>query len=334
MRNRRGDRQRRRSVSWRLGDVVNSTPTIVGAPRERFDILYGDSGYRKFVSRWANRRQNGLCRRKRRNAPCVQCRATTTEEMIHRRAASWSMAGIHEPRYPIIRAGPGWVKKCGDSCPIISFRNSVGTRKADYTHVSYVDLKPKVTDARIFHAGSGVRRRNDPTAAGCIHPDGWGTILIGGLRFGGSCGSCAAVSGGNNGGPALQVVADFNGNGNTTDVNDTSYFYSAYFVLDITDPDATPTVIGVYSASDLGLTTSYPAVVRMNLSSDGNTTHTNSKWFMVLGSGVHGYDGRAAAAGKVFAVEFRICTRISSCYHTSRDRHLEFVHGRSYCLGP
>jgi type IV pilus assembly protein PilY1 len=111
------------------------------------------------------------------------------------------------------------------------------------------------------------------------------------------------VSGGNNGAPALQVVADFNGDGDTTDLNDTRYFYSAYVVLDITDPDATPTVLGVYSSSDLGLTTSYPTVARMNLSSDGNTTHTNSKWFMVFGSGVHGYDGRAAATAQLFAVE-------------------------------
>ena len=29
---------------WRLGDIINSTPTIVGSPRERFDILYGDQG--------------------------------------------------------------------------------------------------------------------------------------------------------------------------------------------------------------------------------------------------------------------------------------------------
>jgi len=62
-------------------------------------------------------------------------------------------------------------------------------------------------------------------------------------------------------------------------------------------------VLGVYSASDLGLTTSYPTVARMNLSSDGNTTHTNSKWFMVFGSGVHGYDGRAASTAQLFAVE-------------------------------
>ena len=59
---------------WRLGDVVNSTPTIVGAPRERFDILYGDQGYAQFVQRWANSPNGGLCRRKRWNAPCLQRR--------------------------------------------------------------------------------------------------------------------------------------------------------------------------------------------------------------------------------------------------------------------
>ncbi len=62
-------------------------------------------------------------------------------------------------------------------------------------------------------------------------------------------------------------------------------------------------MIGVYSSSDLGLTTSYPTVARMNLETDGNTTHTNSRWFMVFGSGAHGYDGRAASAAKIFAVE-------------------------------
>ena len=175
--------------------------------------------------------------------------------------------------------------------------------RTDYTHVTYVDLKPKVTDVHIFTEEGACGGGTTPTAAGCIHPDGWGTILIAGLRFGGSCGSCAAVSSGNNGGPTLQVVADFNGNGNTTDVNDTRYFYSGYVVLDITDPDAMPTVLAVYSSSDLGLTTSYPTVARMNPSSDGNTTHTNAKWFMVLGSGVHGYDGRAAATATMFAVE-------------------------------
>ena len=125
----------------------------------------------------------------------------------------------------------------------------------DYTHVSYVDLKPKVTDVSIFTPeGACGGGSPTPTASGCIHPGGWGTILILGLRFGGSCGSCVAVSGTNNGGPPLSVTAKFDGVTTTTRT-----FYSGYIVLDITDPEANPTVLSVYSSSTLGLTTGYPS---------------------------------------------------------------------------
>src|SRR5207244_9033772 len=52
----------------------------------------------------------------------------------------------------------------------------------NYDHVYYVDLTPKVTDARIF----------TPDAD---HPGGWGTILIGGFRLGGSCTNCTSGKG-------------------------------------------------------------------------------------------------------------------------------------------
>jgi type IV pilus assembly protein PilY1 len=285
---------------WKLGDVVNSTPTIVGAPKERFDILYGDSGYRNFVRRWANRRQMAY--------------VGANDGLLHafnvgyyHRGDDPSTTSVQEHGwYTTSPSGSGGVGLGEEVWGFVPYHLLPQIRwyaQTDYTHVSYVDLKPKVTDIHIFTEEAACGGGTTPTAAGCIHPDGWGTILIAGLRFGGSCGSCAAVSGGNAGGPTLTVVADFNGNGNTTDVNDTRSFYSGYVVLDITDPEASPTVIGVYSSSDLGLTTSYPTVARMNLSSDGNTTHTNAKWYMVFGSGVHGYDGRAAVAAKIFAVE-------------------------------
>jgi type IV pilus assembly protein PilY1 len=286
---------------WKLGDVVNSTPTIVGAPKERYDILYGDSGYRHFVAKWANRRQMAY--------------VGANDGLLHAFNVGYYHRGDDPSTGSVVEhgwtttnpndnlGGTGLGEEVWGFVPYHLLPQLEWYTRTDYTHISYVDLKPKVTDVHTFTQEAACGGGVTPTAAGCIHPDGWGTILILGLRFGGSCGSCAAVSSGNNGGPALKVVADFNGNGNTTDVNDTRYFYSAYVVLDITDPDATPTVLGVYSSSDLGLTTGYPTVARMNLSSDGNTTHTNSKWFMVFGSGVHGYDGRAAAAAQIFAVE-------------------------------
>ena len=286
---------------WRLGDVVNSTPTIVGSPRERFDILYGDQGYAQFVQRWKTRRMVAY--------------AGANDGMLHafnvgfyHRGDDPSTTGVTEHGWYTRNAvdnssGPELGRGTMGICArIICCRSFCGTRSRTYTHISYVDLKPKVTDVRIFSPEAACGGGTTPTASGCIHPDGWGTILILGMRFGGSCGSCIGVSGTNNGGPPLSVTAKFDGVTTTTRT-----FYSAYIVLDITDPDSSPTVLSVYSSSTLGLTTSYPSVVRMSPAGDGKNDHTNAKYFMVLGSGVQGYDGRALNGGgggaKLFAVQ-------------------------------
>src|SRR5438876_2211086 len=44
-------------AQWKLGDVINSSPVIVGAPRERYDVLYGDATYAQFFQRYKDRRQ-------------------------------------------------------------------------------------------------------------------------------------------------------------------------------------------------------------------------------------------------------------------------------------
>jgi len=43
---------------WRLGDIVSSSPTIVGAPslNERYDLIYGDNSYEEFYEEYQNRR--------------------------------------------------------------------------------------------------------------------------------------------------------------------------------------------------------------------------------------------------------------------------------------
>ena len=285
---------------WRLGDVVNSTPTIVGAPRERFDILYGDQGYAQFVQRWKTRRMVAY--------------AGANDGMLHafnvgfyHRGDDASTSGVTEhgsyTRNAVDNSsGPELGEELWGFVPYHLLPQLMWLTQPDYTHVSYVDLKPKVTDVRIFSPEAACGGGTTPTASGCIHPDGWGTILILGMRFGGSCGSCIGVSGTNNGGPPLSVTAKFDGVTTTTRT-----FYSAYIVLDITDPDATPTVLSVYSSSTLGLTTSYPSVVRMSPAGDGKNVHTNAKYFMVLGSGVQGYNGRALNGGgggaKLFAVQ-------------------------------
>jgi len=152
--------------------------------------------------------------------------------------------------------------------------------RSDYTHVYYVDLKPKVTDARIFTPDTD-------------HPNGWGTILIGGMRLGASCGSCTAGGGA----VPMRVTADF---GSGTQQRS---FYTAYFVLDITNPEQDPKLLWSFMDSGLGLSTSYPAVVRVNPASSGKIDNTNAKWVLLVGSGPTGYDGNSAQTAKLFAVD-------------------------------
>ncbi len=97
--------------------------------------------------------------------------------------------------------------------------------------------------------------------SGVDHPGGWGTIMIMPLRFGGG---------------AIDVTADFNGDGTIT----TRQFRSGYYCFDITDPEKPPKLLWRFTHGDLGFSTSYPAIARVDTSAP-NT----GKWFMVVGSG-------------------------------------------------
>jgi type IV pilus assembly protein PilY1 len=288
---------------WRLGDIVNSTPTLVGTPQERFDVLYGDTGYRKFAQRWKTRRMTVY--------------VGANDGMLHAFNGGYSHRGDNPSTTDKVEHGyyttgltsndstkPALGEEIWSFIPYYLLPQLRWMAQDDYTHVSYVDLKAKATDVRIFSSYTATESgcSSDPIPDTCIHPDGWGTILIVGLRFGGSCGSCAAVAAGNNGGPPLTYNADFNNNGTTTDTNDTRTFYSGYIVLDVTDPD-NPKVLNAFTSSSLGLTTSYPTIVRTSPSADGKNIHTNARWYMVAGSGPHGYDGGAAAGANLFAAE-------------------------------
>ena len=57
-----GLRDRRKLVDgqpqiWKLGDIVNSSPVVVAGPRERHDIIYGDTTYVPYFQRYIDRRQ-------------------------------------------------------------------------------------------------------------------------------------------------------------------------------------------------------------------------------------------------------------------------------------
>ena len=303
---------------WKLGDIISSTPVVIGAPSERFDVIFGDSTYAQFFQRYKDRRQvsyvganDGMLHAFNAGffrlgddpgtAETEQAQFTTTPKQLN----SAGTALVNCPSLP-----------CDGSVPTYSFRSDappLGTElwaflpqdllpqlrwmtDPNYTHVYYVDLKPKVTDARIF-------------ADDADHPGGWGTILIGGFRLGGSCTNCTA------GKATPRVVnADFNYNGTTTDTgNSTSgsdyrVFLSSYFVLDITNPEKEPNLLWVFRDKDLGLTTAAPAIVRVkpaNPVGESNAGTTGEKWYVVFGTGPTHYAAFSSQTAKFYVVDLK-----------------------------
>lgn len=269
------------TVLWPYGDPINSTPTVVGAPRERYDVIYGDTSYSAFFQRYMTRRQvvyvgsnDGMLhafnagfyhKGDDASTPSIEHGWFTTESSTAPTTAS--------PRSNPPRGAELWTY-----IPYALLPQLQWLARTDYTHVYYVDLKPKVTDVRIF-------TDDGPTGR---HPGGWGTVLIGGFRFGGSCGNCTGQA------PPMTYTATFE----TSLGSQTRTFYSGYFVLDITDPEMEPELIAVVTnQSGAGLTTSYPTVVRMNPSTAPNKTdNTNASWLAVFGSGPTGYNGNTSSS--------------------------------------
>jgi type IV pilus assembly protein PilY1 len=149
----------------------------------------------------------------------------------------------------------------------------------DYGHSFYVDQKPKVFDARIFTPDDD-------------HPNGWGTLLLVGLGAGGK---------------RSWADGDFDHNSGTLDVR--RWFDSSYFCMDVTNPRS-PRLLWERSYDNLGLTTSFPAVMQVGaVFNDSKGTWSGGKWYAVMGSGPHDnagksdYNGYSDQNGYIFVVD-------------------------------
>ncbi|OHB70570.1 MAG: hypothetical protein A2W23_05715 [Planctomycetes bacterium RBG_16_43_13] len=249
---------------WKLGDVVYSTPTAVTKLSENYDIIYNDTTYAAFKAQYLNRRHVVY--------------AGANDGMLH--AFNAGFYDGNNLRFCDAYTTPGVCntshadlgKELFAFIPQSLLPHLKWLTDTNYTHVYYVDLKPKVTDARIFTADA-------------THVNGWGTVLIGGMRFGGR--------------DITYSDTAFSPNQKT--------FYSAYFALDITDPDASDgsygrllwvyTDTGASTAGDLNMTTSYPAVARTGIISGTGT------WHVVFGSGPTSYTAASTKSGKIYVLD-------------------------------
>ena len=131
-------------------------------------------------------------------------------------------------------------------------------------HLYTVDLTPYIFDASIGAPGSGDVSGVTRTGS---H---WRTILIGGMRYGGGCRNAGST--------CTDCVK--------TPVTDLGY--SSYFALDITNQNS-PVLLWEYTNPELGFTTAGPAIVKISTLTSGTPDKfKNGKWFVVLPSGPTG----------------------------------------------
>ncbi|CAK8720711.1 MAG: Carbohydrate binding domain-containing protein [Candidatus Electronema aureum] len=281
--------------TWRLGDIIHSTPIVVAKPAEAYHYIYRDPTYRDFVEKWKGRRN--------------MVYFGGNDGMLH--AMNGGFYFENKGQFCCTDA----LDDSNGNCAVTPVNGSCGTGKAalgqemwayipynlqphlkcladkHYAHKYYVDQKPRIFDAQIFQPEAECA---DPTSADyktkCVHPGGWGTILVGALRFGG---------------------APIKANELNNNTADKRLFTSSFFIMDITNPEAEPKLLGEMTQlldtsgnkiyADMGYTTSSPSMVIMRDSYPTPTSTGNAKsdWYLVMGNGPTELDGSYPSQGKV-----------------------------------
>lgn len=287
--------------TWRLGDIIHSTPTVVARPAESYHYIYRDPTYNDFADKWAKRRSviyfggndgmlhavNGGFYFENGNQFCC-----TDELNPDGTCAVAPDAGTDKWGNSISGVCDNVPNLGEELWAYIPYNLQPHLKCLPdklYTHKYFVDQKPKIVDVQIF-VEEAACRDNGISDPGCIHPGGWGTILVGSMRFGG-----AQID--------AETLDDESGEDG---IYDKRAFSSSFFILDITNPEAdlstAPLLLGEITRTmgteyvDLNYTTGVPSMVIMR---DGGANDVSSKWYLVMGNGPSGLDGTNTAQGKI-----------------------------------
>ena len=202
---------------WKLGDIVHSTPVSISRAVENFHIIYSDESYQNYYNSTKDRE--------------TVVYVGANDGMLHA-FTSWKYnSGTKEFTSP----NDSQTENIGDEIwayiPQTMLPHLKWLPSTDYTHVYYVDLKPKVFDAKIV----------DRDGDGAVD---WSTILLCGFNLGGQ---------------HIWAEGDFDGVGRSDGVRN---FYPGYVCMDVTDP-RNPRLLWDRSYTGLQLTMSEPAVVKV-----------------------------------------------------------------------
>ncbi|MEA2083020.1 MAG: PilC/PilY family type IV pilus protein [Thermodesulfobacteriota bacterium] len=245
--------------TYKLGDIVHSTPTIVSRPAEDYDMIYADPTYQIFRKKYENRR--------------IMIYAGGNDGGLHafnggyfdRFGKEFLKGPAGKTQYDL--GAEMWMFIPYNLLPHLKWLTDPAY--GGNNHVYYVDLKPRIFDAKIFDPDDG------------IHSGGWGTVLVGGMRFGGG-----------------EIGVDLDGNS-----TDETTMRSSYFVLDITNPECPPVILAEFTDANLGFTTCYPTAIPMvtcdligqtdSTDDDCDPDNPSMDWYIAFGSGPHPADQAA-----------------------------------------
>lgn len=278
------------SFTYRLGDIIDSSPMIVSTPAESYDTLYNSASYGSFRLNYSNRRQmiyvggndgmlhafNGGFYLPAQTAATVG--GTTTNASADPTDYRQLPAGLNlssgDSGVPL---GNNWTlgQEVWAFIPQNLLPHLRWMADKNYSHVFYVDGSPVVSDVQLWGAGSSSTCQSGQAAKADIdsqgHVCGWGTVMVVPFRLGGGFIQVDTVGSDSNAAANLQTSNP------------------AYVILDITDPEQPPTVLGEittasYNATSTaytkgGFTTAAPTFV-VHRETDGNL-----HFLLAIGSG-------------------------------------------------
>ena len=238
---------------WRLGDIVQSTPAVIAAPTGGFDTLYGDTTYRTFKDKYANRRQ--------------MVYVGANDGMLHAfNGGFWDSINKKYSDTPTGLTDHNLGTEIWAYVPQNLLPHLQWLTDTNYAHSYYVDGTPIIFDARIW---------NTANADTNTHPKGWGTLLAVNMRLGGA--------------PfQIDLEGDGIGGADADDPRDDIIMRSSIMIFDITDPEVAPVLLAEVTHPDLGLTTSQPELVfgyNPDLTDATWDTPSLNQWFLFFGSG-------------------------------------------------
>lgn len=142
---------------WILGDIVHSTPAVVGRPSDGYNVSYSDPTYTAFRNKYLNRRQVAY--------------VGANDGMLH----AFNLGIYNEMERAFSPSGYPLGAELWAYVPYNLLPHLKWLAQPDYNHVYYVDSSVKAYDVNIFPS----------TGESGRYPYGWGTIIVVGMRFGG-----------------------------------------------------------------------------------------------------------------------------------------------------